>query len=167
MIRKLKMKEKVINSKSGYVSIEAVFAMSVFIIFFLLSISFFAYLYPQSQLQGEVEVLSLLCQRQGGLTEDDIANFEDSLRKYSFIDQSDLPIVVTAKTSPSGFDAIGVTDLEDEGDNYVKRESKEIINLVVQIPANNGLLKNIAQFFGIDSVNDYYYYFEPVMSERY
>jgi len=153
--------------ESGYISIEAVFAMSFFIATFILTLGFFTYVYPYTLLQKEVHVLATVAERQGGLTAEDVENFRDSLQKYLFMQNRVDDIEVNAVTSPSGLDAMNVTPLGESGDNYIKRESKEVIEIVVRIPSNNQMIKPVARFFGITDVSDYYTLTESVMSERY
>lgn len=155
------------KNNSGYVSVEAVFALSIFLIMFLMCISMFTYVYPQIQLQNEVKALSVICERQGGLTDEDILNFESSLQKYSFVAESEIPVIVTAETYPSGLDAIGVTGLDETGTNYIKRNSREIIGLTIKIPTNNSFVNQMMHFFDVAGVGDYYVFYEPVMSERF
>lgn len=159
--------KKSLLDKEGSVSVEAVFAMSFFMIFFLLTIAFFTFMYPQISLQKEVSALATITERQGGLTELDIEEFRNSLQGYKFISDSPNSIIVEAETSPSGILAIGVTPIGEEGENYISRDSKEIIRLKVKIPSNSGYLKRVGAVFGIKNVSDYYYFTEPVMSERY
>lgn len=155
------------KNNSGSVSVESVFALSIFLIMFLMCISMFTYVYPQIQLQNEVKALAVMCERQGGLTEDDLFNFEASLQKYSFIAESEVPIIVTAETYPSGLDAMGVTGLDETGTNYIKRNSREIIGLTIKIPTNNSFVNQMMHFFDVAGVGDYYVFYEPVMSERF
>jgi len=154
--------KQLVNNRDGYVSIEAVFAMSFFLIVFILVLGFFTYVYPYSNIQREVHALATLAERQGGLTADDIANFETSLEKYDFINNSTLDTEVIAITSPSGIDATNISST-----NYVSRDSLEVINVTVKVPSNNLFIKPVAKFFGVTSLSDYYVFVEPVMSEKY
>lgn len=155
------------NRKSGFVSIETVFAMSFFLIFFFLVIGFFTYVYPYSVLQREVHALATLAQKQGGLTLEDVQNFEDRVVQYRFVDISKEDIEVTAVAIPSNMEAIGIDSLDEAGNNYIKRDSKEFIQLTVTIPSYNEVLTPIARFFGVNNVMERYTFRETFMSERY
>ena len=155
------------NRKSGFVSIETVFAMSFFLIFFFLVIGFFTYVYPYSVLQREVHALATLAQKQGGLTLEDVQNFEDRVVQYRFVDISKEDIEVTAVAIPSNMEAIGIDSLDEAGNNYIKRDSKECIQLTVTIPSYNEVLTPIARFFGVNNVMERYTFRETFMSERY
>lgn len=153
--------------RKGYISIETVFATSFFLIFFLLVIGFFTYIHPKTILQQDVIALSQLAQRQGGLTLEDVENFQARIASYPFVDASEEDIVVTATTLSGNFDAIGVDGLDEAGDNYVKRDSKEFIQLTVIVPSNHSLLSSVANFFGADGVLSEYAFQTTFMSERY
>lgn len=158
------------SRKDGYVSIEAVLAMSFFMIVFFLTLAFFTYMQPYSTLQRDVHVLATTAERQGGLTAQDIDLFKDKLNAYSFIQSSPNPIEVTAVTKPTNLDVSDVTALGSQGTAgtpYVPRSSKEVIVVTANIPANSTMLKPIANFFGVDSISDYYQISESVLSERY
>jgi Flp pilus assembly protein TadG len=158
------------SRKEGYVSVEAVIAMSFFFIVFFLTLGFFTYIQPHSSLQREVHTLATIAERQGGLTAQDIQDFKDRLQTYSFIQQSTNPIEVTAVTSPDNTDVSDVVPLGGDGTvgtPYVPRNSKQIINVTATIPANSTMLRPIAKFFGVTSLSDYYEISESVLSERY
>lgn len=158
------------SRKDGYVSVEAVIAMSFFFIVFFLTLGFFTYIQPHSSLQREVHTLATIAERQGGLTAQDIADFKEKLQTHSFIQQSPYATEVTATTYPSQDDVSDVIPLGGDGSvgtPYVTRDSKEIITITATIPANSTMLRPIANFFGVDSISDYYEISESVMSERY
>ncbi|MFF2531488.1 hypothetical protein ACFVS2_21510 [Brevibacillus sp. NPDC058079] len=161
-----KIKERM-RSNSGYVSIESVFAMSFFLIIFLLCIGFFSYVHPYTKLDREVHTLATLAQRQGGLTVDDVQRFEDRIANYAFVDLTKGVVEVNAHTILGNMDAIGIDGLEDAGTYYVKRDNKDFIELTVSIPSQNVILKPVANFFGVGGVIDHYTFKETFMSERY
>ncbi|WPS85410.1 hypothetical protein SMD22_01920 (plasmid) [Brevibacillus halotolerans] len=166
MKRKIGMIQRV-RSESGYVSIESVIAMSFFLIIFLLCIGFFTYVHPYTKLDREVHTLATLAQRQGGLTIEDVQNFEERIAEYAFVDLSRGNVEVIARTIIEDMDAIGIDGLEDAGSYYVKRDNKDFIELTVSIPSHNEILKPVASFFGVGGVIDRYTFNETFMSERY
>lgn len=127
--------------KKGFISVETVLA-SVFLIMLLLTfISFFNYFSLKKVIQNEVHVLTQKAKIQGGLTDmtseganSDIEIFKDFMSRMGF---SESEVKITAITHPSGQNAIGVTPLNKEGSNYVKRGSKEIIVVRVEVPVKN------------------------------
>ncbi|WCF11408.1 hypothetical protein NDS46_31110 (plasmid) [Paenibacillus thiaminolyticus] len=155
------------RERAGFVSIEAIFAMSMFLMLFLLLIGFFSYIYPQTTLNREVHALATLAQRQGGLTLDDVDSFVTRIEEYQFVDTSRGEIEVSAYTTPGDMDAIGVNGLDEAGAYYVKRDSKELIELTVTVPSYNQLLTPVARFFGVSGVSEHYAFREIFMSERY
>lgn len=159
--------ERHIQNESGFVTVESVIAMSFFLIVFLLCLGFFTYVYPYTKLDREVHALATLAQRQGGLTLEDVQNFEAKIAEYAFVDVSKGDIEVTAHTIPGDMDAIGVDGLEEAGEYYVKRDSKEFIELIVTIPSHNEVLTPVANFFGVGGIAERYTFKETFMSERY
>ncbi|ADO59465.1 hypothetical protein [Paenibacillus polymyxa] len=156
-----------LKKESGFISIETIFAMSFVIIVFTLCLGFFTFVQPYTQLDREVHVLAQLAQRQGGLTMDDVQFFKERVSAYSFVNLSDGLIQVDAHTIPDDRDVIGVTSLDEAGDEYVRRDEKELIQLVVTIPSHNDILKPVARFLGVSDVSDHYTFKEVFMSDRY
>lgn len=161
------MKSKWLSQKDGYVSIEAVVAISFFLMIFFLTLAFFTYIQPHSAIQREVHVLATIAERQGGLTPADISLFEEKLQSYPFIRNSSKNIEVSAVSQKSGIDVSNVTPLGLSGNHYITRDSKEIITITAKVPSNNTLMKPILNFFGIEFMSDYYIISESVLSERY
>lgn len=158
------------SRKEGYVSVEAVIAMSFFFIVFFLTLAFFTYIQPYSSLQREVHTLATIAERQGGLTAQDIQDFEGRLQEYSFIRTSSDGVQVTAITYPNYNDVSDVVPLGGDGSvgtPYISRNTKEVITITATIPANSTMLKPLAEFFGVDTISDTYQISESVLSERY
>ena len=160
------VKKNQIKKISGFSSIEIVLSMSIFILFLLLFISFLTYIIPKSEINSHVNTLSNICERQGGLTFSDINNFKEKLSNIEYIKNSEIPITVTAITN-SDKDVTNVTPLNESGDNYVKRDSKEIIHLKVLIPSNSYFINVMTNIFGSNKVPNYYVFNIYMTSERY
>lgn len=163
---------KLIKNKRGFVSIEAIIATSTALMVVLVAIGFFTLVYPRVMLQMETHNLTQKAKIQGGLTNEisqpidsDIALFKDRLAQLGY-DKSQIEI--TAMTKPGNLNAIGVTPLKGSGSNYIKRESKELIHIVIRVPANTSI-KAPLSFFGNDGSNvvEKYTIVETVMSERW
>lgn len=162
---------KIKNSK-GFVAIESIIAMSGLIFFLLLFVSFLCYTLPKITLEKEVQTLAQIAKIQGGLTDkvsqpvnSDIELFKANLDKMGFdISQ----VVIQAKTIPSGYNAIGVTPINSKGSNYIKRDSKELIEILIRVPADKSLFDSPLKFFGIkNTLSGVYTFREIVGSERW
>lgn len=163
---------KKIRDKKGFVSVETVIAMSFVLFFFILFVSIFAYTVPRISLEKEVQHLAQTAKIQGGLTDEtsepnnsDIKRFTDTLVSMGY--EAD-GITVTAKTINGNKNAIGVTPLKSNGDNYIKRDSKDLIEIVVKVKADKNLFTAPLKFFGLNnSISGEYVIREVVGSERW
>ncbi|BBW98952.1 hypothetical protein GsuE55_37850 (plasmid) [Geobacillus subterraneus] len=144
---------------------ETVFAISVFLVFFFLALGFFTYIYPYTVLQRDVHVLGTVAARQGGLTQEDIDQFQERLARYPFLGRSD-QVQVSVYVNGSLQDPASVTPLGEEGGHYVTRESKDLMDIEVRVPASGTLLRAVAKFFGVEGVSDEYVFWETVVSYR-
>lgn len=163
---------KKLRNNKGFIAVESLIAVSALLFFFVLFVSFLSYTVPKISLEKEVQNLAQIAKKQGGLTDknsepnnSDIETFKNTLEKMGY-DKS--KIIVTAKTIPSGQIAIGVTPLDGSGSNYVKRDSKELMEILISIPADKTLFNAPAKFFGIKNiVSGVYTFREVVGSERW
>lgn len=159
------------NSKKGFVSIETIISLVPIMMVVFLSIGFFCYMYPQIAMEKQVHVLAETAKIQGGLTDNtsdsnnsDIDNFLKKAKKFGF-DKNDIKI--TAITDPGDKNAIGVTPLNEDGDNYIKRNTKEVINISVTYPSNNFIVGPL-RYFNISSYKlKYQTIHQSVLSERW
>ena len=166
MIKKLK------DNKRGFVSIETVIAMSTVLFFFILFVSIFAYTMPRINLEKEVQHLAQVAKIQGGLTDEtsdpnnsDIKRFTDNLVAMGY-DKDGIEVV--AKTINDKKNAIGVTPLNKNGTNYIKRDSKDLIEVIVTVDANKDLFTAPLKFFGLNNtLSGKYVMREVVGSERW
>lgn len=165
-------KLNLIKNSKGFVAIESIIAMSGVLFIILLFVSILCYNYPRIMLEKEIQPLAQTAKIQGGLTDEtsqpansDIDMFKDRLSKMGY-DKS--KIVVTAKTIPGNQNAIGVTPINSNGNNYIKRDSKQLIEVVVSVPADKGIFTAPLTFFGVkNTLNDRYVVREVVGSERW
>lgn len=133
----MKMK---IKNKKGFISIEAIYSLVLVMMVIFVAVGFFSYMYPKIAIEKQVHLLAEKAKIQGGLTDEtsqpvnsDISEMLDTLEGLGF-DKEDIKI--TATTDPGDRDVIGVTPIDQEGDNYVKRNSKEVIVISVTYPSN-------------------------------
>lgn len=165
---------KKIKNKKGFLSIEAILAVSTALMVILVALGFYTMLYPRIMLQLETHSLAQKAKLQGGLTDmtslaldSDVELFKDRLEELGY-ERGD--VIVEAVTQPGNMLAMGVTPLYESGTNYIKRDSNETIRIIVKVPSN-GTIKAPLSFFNnqeaIDKVPDYYTIVESVMSERW
>lgn len=159
-----------IKSKKGFVSVEAILSMSLVLIVFLIIIGFFVSIVPRISLQSEVHALTQKAKLQGGLTDassesvgSDVEKFKDALVSKGYSRDS---IEITAFTKPSGIGALGVTPLDVEGSNYVKRGTDELIYIIVSVP-DRSFINAPLKFFGLNGGAKTISFVETVMSERW
>lgn len=161
-----------LKKNDGFISIESVIAMSFVLFFLTLFISIFAYTMPRIMLEKEVQALAQTAKIQGGLTSEtsepgnsDIQKFIDNLVAMGY-DEEDISI--SAKTIYNNQNAIGVTPISQTGTNYIKRNSKDLIEIVVTVKADKNLFTAPLRFFGLDnSLSGVYTIREVVGSERW
>lgn len=158
-------------NRKGFVSIETIFASVLMFMIIFLAIGFFNLFYPKLIIAKEVHALVQKAKIQGGLTDSssqavnsDIELFKKALQNAGF-DPS--KIEITAKTEPGNINAIGVTPYGEEGDNYIKRDSKELIVITVKVPADQFIRGPLAFFRADSSKLQYHIFQETVMSERW
>lgn len=163
---------KKIKGKSGFVSIETIIALSWVVFFFLLFVSIYAYNMPRIMLEKEVQHLAQTAKIQGGLTDStsepvnsDITRFTENLIAMGY-DEDDISI--SAKTITGNQNAIGVTPINQSGSNYIKRDSKDLIEIIVVIKAKKNLFTAPLNFFGLSNkISGQYTIREVVGSERW
>lgn len=161
-----------IKNTKGFVAVETIIVMSGVLFFFLLFISIVTYHVPRIMLEKEVQWLAQTAKIQGGLTDktsqptnSDVELFKDRLEEMGYDRDS---ITITAKTIPSGINAIGVTPINQTGSNYIKRDSKEYIEITVVIPSDMNLFSSPLHFFGLKTEEKNYYVIKEVVgSERW
>lgn len=153
------------RKKGGYVSIEAVISMSFFMIFFFLLLSFYLFVHPYTMMGRDVHALSVLAERQGGLTTENIETFKERIAEsYSFVEHDSVEVYL--ETS-SGKVPISDDLLDEDSESYIRRESGDLMTLSVSTNSNNFSLSGIAQYFGISKSIERYSFKEVVYSERY
>jgi len=156
--------------KKGFVSIEAIIAISSALMVILVGIGFFTLMFPRIMLQQETHQLAQKAKIQGGLTtpetelvDSDLSLFLDRLEDIGY-ERDD--VVVSVVTTPGNIDALGVTPLHEDGSDYVSRDSEEIMHIRVEVPANISINAPLS-FFGSSKAENTYRVMETVMSERW
>ncbi|MEK3956011.1 TadE/TadG family type IV pilus assembly protein [Psychrobacillus sp. FSL K6-1464] len=152
------------REEDGYVSVEAVFIASIMMIMAYLVIAFFLVLISYGHVQQDVRSLSVMAERQGGLTDRDIEIFENTLKNYSFIDHSneiEISLVTESGLPTMDIDPIGT------GEVYVSRDSGELMVMRVETPANNKMLKPLIKVLGLEGSIESYTFKSSFYSERY
>lgn len=103
-----------------------------------------------------MNVLTRQAQKNGGLTNENILDFKNRIEEYQFVKESDKPIVIEGRTIPSGYNVVGVN-----GNNYINRDSGEIMEITVKIPSDNKILSKFTE-----KNIDYYIFKSSVLSEK-
>lgn len=162
---------KAILNKKGFVSIEAIFSTAFALMVILVAIGFLTLIVPRSLLQIETHNLAQKAKLQGGLTtvvsqpvDSDVELFLQRMEEIGYKRED---VKITATTKPGNYDALGVTPLYQGGSNYVKRDSKEMIHIVIEVPANTSITAPLGFLRSDAKVNDKYRIVETVMSERW
>lgn len=144
------------DKKDGFVAIEVILFSSFIIALLVCLIGIFAYIYPVFRLQYDMNILTRQAQKNGGLTSENIMNFEDRIGEYSFVSESGKPVIIEGETIPSKRNIIGINN-----NNYIDRDSGEIMGIVVKIPSDNRILSRFTE-----KNIDYYVLKSFVLSER-
>ena len=146
-----------IKNKNGFITLEFIIVSSVLIPLMISFMGIFMYSYPTFSIQRDVNVLIRQIQQHGGVRSEDLANFENSIQRMTFVHNSNKNIEVSAKTHPEKYNAMNVTDL-----NYISKKDNTIINLIIKVPSNNSLIKKFTKNY-----NEYYIFESNIISEKY
>jgi len=144
-------------NKKGFVSLDVGLFFGFIIIVLLVLIGIFIYIYPTFTLQNDVSLLAEQAQRNGGLTSENVSKFRSKVESYNFVKKSNKEIVIEAITDINNYNAVGVNE-----QNYISKDSGEIINITIKIPSNNRIIKKFT-----DKSGDYYVFKKSVMSEKF
>ncbi|WP_144536488.1 hypothetical protein [Bacillus thuringiensis] len=163
---------KRLKKQKGFVAIEAVVAMSAILAVVFLGIGFISYMYPKLTLEKEVHLLAQKAKVQGGLTNiqsepinSDLEVFYKKMQEKGYKKED---IKVIAQTYTNKLNCIGVTPINGQGSNYIKKDSKDPIEITVTLPANKKGLLGVFSFFNYnDKSSNVYIFKETVMSERW
>lgn len=145
----------VLMNKKGFISIELIMVSGFILFLMAILIGIFNYIYPTFSLQRDVDLLTRQAQRNGGLTYSDVANFKNKVSKYYFVKDSGKSVIVEGKTI-TGRNIIGVDD-----NNYISKESGDVMNIIVKVPANNKIISKFTR-----NSTDYYTFKASVLSEK-
>lgn len=170
-------KQKFKNQK-GFMSIEAIFAMTTVLMVTILSIGFFSYMIPKQGIEEEVHLLGKIAKMNGTLTytknpeSGDIADFKNNLVRRNLLDESKKnEVEVMLETE----DTTGGDREQISFGNPIARSEKtkngkyKVIKITVEVPAKRKGLMGALKFFNIgeNSVSDKYIFTERVMSEKF
>lgn len=172
----LKNRLKESQNKKGFIAIETIIALTVVIIVILLFLGFWLYLYPRIVLEKEVHVLAQQAKVTGGLTNEQVSKFSETMNKLGYEIYS-LSVGTTNQPASNTSKYNGLVNVYPKGgvsgsctaagyQNYIKRTDSEKIVISVKIKAN-GFIKGPLAFFGtITQLGDVYNITETIMSER-
>lgn len=161
--------KKILDSKTGGLTIEAIPALALALFVIMTAIGWFTYLTPRQNLEKQVHILAQKAKIQGGITNsgtnNDLKLFLDILEQKG-VDRT--KVKVTCTTRPGNKNCLGVNGLNSTGTNYITRKSLEMMVIRVEVPTSPRLLNMSRVFFGgASSVPDKYIFEEAVLSERW
>lgn len=190
------LNEKIRNTK-GFMSLEAIGAMTVVLMVIILGIGFFTYMMPKQQIEQEVNLLGRMAKMNGGLTAKDVTDFKNKMltdrgypldkvkvtmvlkdsagtvRTYVNNGVSVNPLNITCKYNPNNTPRTTSNQFCDSNLHpkplYVNRTAQLIMEIRVETPANKKGLLGALGFLSADKngVSDVYVFKERVMSERH
>lgn len=157
------------NNKDGFISLETVISLTALYMIFFLFLGMFVYITPIVTMPTYLYSLSNSARLQGGLTEDDIAAFKETINNnYNYINSNNLKdaIAIEAKTIPSNDDVSNI-ELDNESLFYASRQHNEVIVVKASIPSNTFFFQGVFNYFNIFNINNNYAFRQVVASERF
>lgn len=155
---------KWIKSEDGFIAISAIMVMAVFIVIGVFSLQIYTYTASYKHIFNEVNTLSDVVAKYGGLPDKEVDIFKERVLRYGFIDNTD-NISITALTDINNIDCIGVADMKEDG-FYIDNEDQENIILKVKVPANSKGLLRFSELFTTDKVKETYDFERRIISKR-
>ena len=155
------------KNKYGFISLEAVFALTFLFMVFFFILSIIAYIIPLVTMPTYLHILSNNIRVQGGMTSENVEDFKDAIESnYGYISSNDLRdvIAVEAISIPSNIDVSNI-DISTESTEYISRNDKEVILITANVPSNR-ILPGILSYFN-SSISEYYSFTHVVSSERF
>lgn len=151
--------------KDGAISIDAVLSLSVVLMIFIALLGLFLAIYPRIMLLQEMHSITRLAEMQGGLTSENIQFFEERIGDYGFVSNS--AGVEIKVVTESGLNAGEIDEKGTENPFYIKREDFDAMQVFLNVPVDNSVLKSALSFFSVNGELGDYGFQEIVYSERY
>lgn len=158
------------KKKKGYISIEAIFGMTALLMIVLLIVGLFTYMYPRQTLEKHVHILAQEAKVTGGLTTEQIDDFQSTLTDMGFVSSLNVYTIqggaeknllgVAPKGTPYATCTSGVYK------NFARRDSGQKIVISVSVKAKDSLVNSVLRFFGGSFLPENYVFTETVLSER-
>lgn len=153
------------SKRKGYVSIEFVFGLTVFLITMVMVLGMFFYSYPRQKLEKEVAILAQQAKVNGGLTQENISEFGDRL------DAMGLTGVVYAYTAERTVLNVAPRNTPyascvADYNAFITRASGDVIYIEVVVNANVSMLSGPLKFFAAKTFPENYTLVDTVLSER-
>lgn len=155
---------KWIRSEDGFIAISAIMILAVFIIIGVFSLQIYIYTTSYKNISNEVNTLSDIVAKYGGLPDKEIDIFKERILRYGFIDNVD-DISIAALTDISNTNCIGVANMKEDG-FYIDNQDEENIILKIKIPANSAGLTRFSELFATNKVKDTYNFERKIVSKR-
>lgn len=137
------------TSKDGFVAIETVVSVTMFLFIFMAVLGLFFAIYPRVVILQESNSIAQLASIQGGLTDEDVQGFTTRISSYGFVDNSES--VEINLITETGVKADNIDPIETNNGFYVKREDLDAMILVVRVPLKIEMLNTAMSFFSNSS----------------
>lgn len=166
-----------LKNEKGFMSIEAVMAMATILMIVLLGVGLFTYMMPRQAIEEELHLLGRTAKMQGGLTDSDVNQFKENMKKRGMVEDKnidDVKVIVNLETTSGepfpGYESRPniINTIVNRG--YGKKEAGQyaVMKIRVEVPANKSGIKGAMSFFGGDEdLPDAYVFSERIMSEYY
>lgn len=167
-----------LKNEKGFMSIEAIMAMATILMIVLLGVGLFTYMMPRQAIEEEVHLLGRTAKMQGGLTDGDVNQFKENMKKRGMVEDEnldDVKVTLNLETTAGepfpleGYnqDMVGKSPIP-RGFGKEQVGQYAVMKVRVEVPANKAGLSGAMSFFGGDEdLPDAYVFSERVMSEYY
>lgn len=152
------------KKENGFVSIETILVGSISIYFFLLAIGLYLYLMTYTAFSSDFNSIAREIEMNGGIEEERLDTLKDYLANtYSIVDSfDDVEFEVTSHQNENYI----FSSQDDYEENYLSRESDDIVTLKMTIHTEPNMLSNLLPFGSGDRFN-HYVFGKRLVSEKY
>lgn len=155
-----------ILNKKGDITVSAVLMISALMMFLLLTVGIVVTLVPKYEINNEVNTLSKIIEKKGGLPNEDIKLFTKRITESQrYLIGQEEGIVISAYTENGKENCLNTADIDEEG-FFIDSTVNDVIVLEVIVPSNNKLLNGVSTVFGSGKVSDQYQYIRHIVSNR-
>lgn len=154
------------KNNKGYLSIVGLLIVFAILIIGLFMLNNYMYLQSYRQIDKEIDSVSDIIAKNGGLPSKDLNYFNNRLLKYSFIYNHKEAIKISLKSTDTNTDCLNTSPLKDET-NYISSDDKENMILKVTVPSNvDTIMNNVLDVFSLNKLSSTYSYERLIVSQR-